>query len=273
MKKILANDIKKLQVDMLRKIHDFCVENGIVYTLAHGTLIGAIRHHGYIPWDDDIDIMMPRPDYNRFLSLFNGKVENLRVLAPEIDVNYYAPYGNICDERTLLIESGVSHRSIPIGIKIDVFPVDGVPEDDLEFEKCMKKMLFYNKVLYFKRKKFGSINGLKDFSIWVGVRGLLSVISYGFVQKKIMKLAAKNNYNESKYVAILVFPSHDSFFSCKRIERVVFDSTVKVEFENNYFFAPKGYDSYLRTFYGDYMQLPSKEKRIPHHGFTAYWID
>ena len=89
MKAILPEELNVIQLDILDDIHQFCVNNNIRYSLAFGSLIGAIRHHGYIPWDDDIDIMMPRPDYDVFINSFNGAYKHLVVAAPELDWNYY----------------------------------------------------------------------------------------------------------------------------------------------------------------------------------------
>ena len=97
MKEIGIDELKKLQVEMLVLIDEFCQHNNIRYSLSSGTLIGAVRHKGYIPWDDDIDIMMPREDYDRFVSTFNGAYGHLSLLAPEINCNYYAPYANVFD--------------------------------------------------------------------------------------------------------------------------------------------------------------------------------
>ena len=101
-----------MQVDILAAVDKFCEQNNIRYSLSSGTLIGAIRHNGYIPWDDDIDLMMPRADYDRFISTFNGVVEHLSVMAPELNANYYAPYANVYDNRTHLNEGCNGHRGI-----------------------------------------------------------------------------------------------------------------------------------------------------------------
>ena len=107
MRLISFEEHKKIQLSILRDIDVFCQKNQIKYFLAFGTLLGAIRHKGFIPWDDDIDIAMPRPDYNKFILSFNGMVDNLKVLAPEIDLDYYAPYA----KRSADGESGLERIS------------------------------------------------------------------------------------------------------------------------------------------------------------------
>ena len=142
MKKIETEELKRIQVDILKDIHEFCSINNIHYSLAYGTLLGAIRHQGYIPWDDDIDIMMLRSDYEKFIHTFPGSFKHLSICAPELDLNYYAPYANVWDNRTILDEgiNNADHRGKTIGIKIDVFPIDKTSSSRL-FE-------FYSRILY-----------------------------------------------------------------------------------------------------------------------------
>ena len=113
-------DIQRVSIEILQEIDNFCQKNSIRYSLGYGGLIGAIRHKGCIPWDDDIDIIMPRPDYRRLLNEFNGYFPELEVYAPELDWNYYAPYANVCDTRTILKEGRNGHRKTELGIKIDI---------------------------------------------------------------------------------------------------------------------------------------------------------
>lgn len=150
MRLISFEEHKKIQLSILRDIDVFCQKNQIKYFLAFGTLLGAIRHKGFIPWDDDIDIAMPRPDYNKFILSFNGMVDNLKVLAPEIDLDYYAPYANVYDTRTVLEEKGTSHLKFEIGVKIDVFPIDGVPTNKIVYCFVSSIMRFYNQILFIK---------------------------------------------------------------------------------------------------------------------------
>lgn len=261
MKQISFEEHKKIQLALLREIDSFCRKNKINYFLAFGTLIGAVRHKGFIPWDDDIDIAMPRPDYNKFIHQFNDKVQNLKVLAPEIDLDYYAPYANVYDMRTILEEKGTSHLGLELGVKIDVFPIDGVPTNKYLYGLVSYIMRLYNYILNIKRRCDN-----KSFSFKIK-KIICSLFGYRFLQKRIIKLAARFPYDESYYVDHFVF----SAYLGKRFKKEALNSFVTIEFENEEYLCPIGYDEYLRKIYGNYMKLPPAEKQIPHHNFTAFW--
>lgn len=266
MKEIYMEELKELQLDMLQKIDDFCRNNNIKYTLAFGTLIGAIRHKGYIPWDDDIDIAMPRPDYKRFVETFNGVYDYYYVIAPDINPDYYAPYANVCDKRTLLEEYDNSHRGISVGIKIDVFPIDGTPDSESDYRKLIKTLKIYKYILSSKRHSYHfsfSVASVKTLLI----RLLSYFYKYDAVQKKIIKACTEFSFDNSKWVDIVCFPVYKD----SRVPKSFFDDYVDVVFEGKMFKSVKNYDLYLRTIYGDYLKLPPKNKQVPHHGFTAYW--
>ena len=267
MKEIDFDQLKQLQLEILTKVHTFCEDRGLQYFLAYGTLIGAIRHKGYIPWDDDIDIMMPRKDYDLFIRSFNGNVKDLVVISPELDNNYYAPYANVSDTRTILKEPTTSHRGLELGVKIDVFPLDSVPQDISEYDSFMNKMVKYNEILRYKRRRILKCTGIKMKCRVLINKMLYCGMSYSMVQRNIIRMIEKEKDYNSRYVDCAVFPAYKK----KRFERALLESVVKVEFEGVLLNAPVGYDKILRIIYGDYMQVPPKEMQIGHHGFTAYW--
>jgi len=272
MKEISIEELKQLQLDILCKVHKFCQSNEIRYSLAYGTLIGAIRHKGYIPWDDDIDIMMPRPDYERFLNSFNGTYPELVVIAPENDWSYYAPYANVCDNRTFLEERTVNHMGNTIGVKIDVFPIDGVPNDfemykshDAEMKKTLKR-LGYKK--WRKDNYLKALENKRGFIIHMSRILSDCFISFETLQKKHYTMAIKYPYEASNFADNVVFNTSNKLL---RQPKECFENYIDVTFEGFKFKAIQGYDSFLRALYGDYMKLPPADKQIPHHGFTAYW--
>ena len=132
-KKVLSlEEKKKASLDTLLFFHDYCEKNGLRYTLAYGTLIGAVRHKGFIPWDDDIDIQMPRPDYEKLLSGFVD-TDEFKVISCENDKIYMFPYAKVLNRKTARLDGDGNQDSIGLGI--DLFPLDGVPDDQIKAEK------------------------------------------------------------------------------------------------------------------------------------------
>ena len=268
MKEISIDELKWIQVEIMVLIDEFCQHNNIRYSLSSGTLIGAVRHKGYIPWDDDIDIMMPREDYDRFVSTFNGTYEHLSLLAPEINRNYYAPYANVFDNRTLLLEGYNSHRGFDIGVKIDVFPIDTVPDDLMCYKKEMYTVNRINAIMYDKRNKCPFEFSKERIRLYIK-KFLYSFIPYSFLQKKIREIAVNKEYDGASYVDFVVFNIY--FRKLPRFSRSVMEDYIRVPFEGKEFSIVSNYDEVLRAMYGDYMKLPPVEARVAHHNFSAYW--
>ena len=268
MKRIELEELKSIQVEILSKVHNFCVKNNIRYSLTAGTLLGAIRHKGYIPWDDDIDIAMPRPDYDRFLNSFNGVYPDSYVIAPELNWNFYAPYANVCDNRTIVYESSNGHRGIDMGIKIDIFPIDGVPSDYPLYMSKLKRIQFINKILWGKRFEMNQSHNL-NFTTSLKIlaaKALFSFRSYASYQKELNKIARCCPFEISNYAHTWVFSAIEN-----RFKREIFEEFVSVQFEGGTYIAIKDYDVWLTALYQDYMELPPIEQRVAHHHFAAYW--
>ena len=268
MKQFSLDELKTFQLEMLNKIAGYCDSNNLTYFLAYGTLLGAVRHKGYIPWDDDIDIIMPRRDYNLFLKQFNGKVPNLVVAAPEMDLEYYAPYANVYDNRTLLIEEIVSHGKLELGVKIDIFPLDFVPSDEKTYDEMWRCSLSDKRRLFVKTKKLSFCHGMERLKL------ALRKIQYLFVSLKRIQKRHQELINDPKYKSdgpvtdVIVLPwgrrkvtmPQEYYFPVK-----------KLSFEGYEFNVPNNYDKVLQTLYGDYMTFPPESERIAKHSFKAYW--
>lgn len=268
MKEIGLEELKRLQVEILLKVHQFCQDNGIDYSLDSGTLLGAVRHRGYIPWDDDIDVIMPRPHYDKFLRSFNGCFEDLYVLAPELDWNYYAPYANVCDRRTLLLEDDMGHNNMEIGVKIDIFPVDACPDDYDSYLSLYSKLHKLHFELIAKRVKLGhyaftNFRAFCGLSLW-RLRSMGR--SYAEIQKELCRLSTGLDYDTCSHATIFAFPADPLY-----LNKSVFESFVDMDFEGYKFKGIQDYDAYLTAMYGDYMQLPPESERVCHHGFSAFW--
>lgn len=272
MKEISIDEIKQIQLDITVKIDEFCRKNGIEYFLDGGTGIGAARHKGYIPWDDDIDISMTRPNYERFIHSFGGYDKHLSIYAPELEGNYYALYANVCDNRTILSEGVQGHLGQEIGVKVDIFPIDGTTDNYTCSVLRHKFLKLVGNVMSRKRRDMSMtwrINKWNYFTCLL-VRTLFYFISYTTIQKFVLRIAKKYPFETSNYAYNVVSLVYNRPVHCRR---ETYEQYIDVSFEGHTLRTIKDYDTYLTEMFGNYMQLPPPEQRVGHHGFTAYWKD
>ena len=261
MKAISLDELKSIQLDLLQKTADFCENNGLRYFLCGGTLIGAIRHKGYIPWDDDIDIAMPRPDYDQFVKTFNQQYNYCQVASLEVNLKYEYAFAKVFDNRIVFKE--LHYPGDIFGVHIDVFPADGV-KNSMQVYKIMilHKFLNTKRANYYKRTISKKI---------INTIGKLLLLP--FSARQIAKLmdheARKYTFGSMPKSGVIANP----YGPCEIVDKSVFESEVYHEFEGRDFRVPVGYDTWLRSVYGDYMQLPPEEHRVSHHIFEAYWKD
>lgn len=256
------SEIKELQLNILEVIDSFCKKKELRYSLAAGSLLGAVRHHGYIPWDDDIDIMMPRPDYDVFVMEFIGYSPNLIMQDVSTDPCHYLPWAKVYDNRTECI----SYNSIS-GVYVDVFPIDGLPDKSLlvGYYKSKQKI---SKLLWQSRKI--NYHYLPNNSISLRIKTFIKRFVFPSRNKVIVRWKKLYNtypYESSKYAGAIT-----SIYGMREhMPKTVFDNYVDLPFEGKYYKCIKAYDSYLSKLYGDYMRLPPVEKRVSHHNNVVYW--
>lgn len=264
MKQLDLSEIKKYQFKILLEVADFCELNQIKYSLSFGTLLGAIRHKGYIPWDDDIDIMMPRLDYMKFINMFNNSGTKFRVLSKYSDDNYPYLWAKVDNPNTILIE--FSDIDYEIGVNIDVFPIDGTPSNDLKLFVHLKKINFYYNILMVKTIKLTSDRSYLRNSLLKILKIFFSIISYQKIILLIEKEMTKYSENLNEFLICSCFHHKIKY----RLNNKLFDNIIKVEFEGKQFSSIKEYDSYLTILYGNYMKLPPLKDQLTHHNFTAF---
>ena len=266
MERLTSSEIKSIELNILKQFTDFCEENSLYYTLGYGTLLGAVRHKGFIPWDDDIDIFMPRKDYEKIVKMYkNGKsVAGLSLLYSTDENEYYYPFAKLCDPNTVAkMESNLTEH----GIWIDIFPVDKVPEDRKQDLKFHKRIRFLKRVVIsyttdFKNRKLDKKTLPKLFlSVYGKIRGKKRITAM------IEKEAVQYNNTDSSLVCPIVFQT----LLGGEMQENDFLTPVKLQFEQYEFNAPTRYDEYLTSLYGNYMQLPPENKRQTHE-IIAYKI-
>jgi lipopolysaccharide cholinephosphotransferase len=267
-KKISLPEIREIELDLLKELVKVCKANNLRYFLAGGTLLGAIRHQGFIPWDDDIDVLMPRKDYMQLVEIFNVEnKENMKIFSIYNNSDYYYSFLKLVDTRTTLIE----HQKLLIkdlGVSIDIFPMDGMPESRVETKRLLKKIRQYYKMQYAARLPGFSSDCRWYKFVQMYVRYILAKrIGYKKLIKNIENLTTKYDYETSDYIGCSVA----GYGIKERVSKKAFESAIEVQFEDGYYNAPIGYDEYLSNLYGNYMQLPSKEKRVSGHKTEAYW--
>lgn len=247
--------VKRMQsivYEILCEIDSYCSKNGIKYFLSGGTCLGAVRHHGFIPWDDDGDIMMPRDDYEKFIRDFGHlSGSKFRISTLENDKKWNLPYARIWDPHSRIIHKTIYGPSI--GVSVDIFPIDGVSSDKKRRTKFYRRLKLLDTICTeAKRKKY------KDRHRFVILRKLVSRIARLFgshmFASMMNNLAKKVDYNTSEYVACSL-PVH--YGERETIEKKYVSDVVYMDFEDSRFPVPSGYDKYLSNLYGkDYMKVP-----------------
>lgn len=273
MKELTLQDIQKESLRILRSVHRFCEDNNIRYSLAYGTMIGAARHKGFIPWDNDIDIYMPRPDYEKFCNSFQA--DGLNIIS-EKDDECYINFCRVYDiERTIAKVHFPSSEYYNGGLWIDVFPMDGAPDDYEAFLAKMKYLRkFFVRQLYLRK----SLGGRKAIKEAFGFKEACTLALCHYLLPTRLCLKAVNRHLRK---GAQEFPfgttGHWTDYCCIFIGDNNFhlteewDDIIDVEFEGEQFKMLSAYDSILRRRYGDYMQLPPENARVPKGNDKFYW--
>lgn len=270
MRYIDIDELKKIQCEVLVAIDNYCHENNIKYSIACGTLLGAIRHKGYIPWDDDIDIYVLRKDYERLVEMFpQSYVGHISLMTYERTNGWNRTYAKAVDNRTIFKE--YTGDDIEMGIGIDIFPIDNVPNDEEEWKRYDRRRRRLQNWKY-SLKDSRLLKNNKERPIYKTIvlaltRWLLFWLPSRLLCKYLDKIAQQYNGENCHYV----FENSLGILCKKRFRKDVFEQIVRVPFESYEFDAFANYDEYLSNAYGNYMQLPPKEKQVSHHEFKAWW--
>ena len=260
-KKLDIDEIKEVELGVMDYIHNICKEKGIKYSLAYGSLLGAVRHRGFIPWDDDLDIALKRDQYDKlYQAILEDNNSIYKVVSWENDSRYPYPFYRVYDSRTVY-ENNYIQNDIELGICVDVFPFDDYKDVNKEITKLdmYRRLSVYT--LYGIRNKEAGIKNIVRYLMLVAFR-LTRVKTWN----KKLNDCSKVPVN-SEYIDYLM----ESKKYSTKIDAKALDQVVEFKFEDRVYNIPTDYDHILTTIYGaDYMEIPPLEKRIQHDDFVAY---
>ena len=269
-RQIQIDQLKQIQLEIMDYFHSWCINHRITYYITAGTLIGALRHKGYIPWDDDIDLVMLREDYDRLLEEFpKSETGVYKLHSYETDDSCIYTYAKLCDTRTVLID-GDEKNSVPIGVNIDIFPLENATDNYDDAVKLKKNIKPFDSILVVKQMVRVD-RGFSKNVLLIILKAISGLFSYKWLIGMVIKKATvyKKNLHSRYVVNAVIYAKGEK----EILERKWFHDVVELDFEGRQYFAPIGADNYMRRLFGDYMQLPPIEKRISHHYFKAYFKD
>jgi lipopolysaccharide cholinephosphotransferase len=270
--KLSLREVQLFSLEILLDVHRFCEQEGIPYSLASGTMLGAVRHQGFIPWDDDVDVFMLRPDYDRFVASY--KSDKFELLTMDNDKDYFLAYAHVVDkQRTVITYNYDPFYRKKCGVKIDIFPLESVSDDSAEFdEQYSRGQDIWNRFMN-ARKAFWrfSVHKSLAWNLRLLKRKILTHNGKDVfrLNKMVDENARKYPFGSTKYVGLMCVP----FPRAKQRHLLDdFSETVLMDFEGHKLHVAKGYKNILLTAFGpDYMELPPVEKRKGTHLMSIYW--
>lgn len=260
--------VQLIQLEILIEFDRICKENNLSYQLFAGTLLGAIRHKGFIPWDDDIDVAMLRIDYEKLIEICKTELNEKYFLQTyETDPNYIHSFARIRKNKTIALQKIYENIQMHHGIFIDVFPIDNISLDTV-LGRLQKQLIYPFRKMKRLKIKNRCINSRKTYftPIKLLVHYLLKPISMKTFNRIETRIATIFNDKDFKHVTSLSDGGQKEYSRFMFVKEE-FKQLIEAEFEGRLFLAPKNYNKVLTKSFGDYMSLPPDVERRPHHGF------
>lgn len=261
MKKIDIDEQKKMLVEILKYVDSVCRKNNIKYSLIGGSLIGAIRHNGIIPWDDDIDIGLLPSEFEKLMEcLKKEKNENYHLLDVDMEQSYYYPFAKVIKSSTYGYEDNLK-KIKDYGVYIDIFKYNNLPNDKDEISR------FYKKLMRIRRRLAQTFCYYSRISIVRLIRRITCRFDSNRIARKYIAYSERYNNIDSKYI-MCNWPAYG--LPNEIIDKSCFDNYIDIDFEGEKIMIVSDYDNLLKGVFGDYMKLPPEEKRITHHHMEMY---
>ena len=258
-------ELRGVQLAALAEFDHLCRRYDLTYYSAYGTLLGAIRHGGYIPWDDDIDVMMPRADYDRLHEVFgSAKPAHLTLDSPVTRADWPFPYAKVVDDRTQLEEP--LEDPLPLGVNVDVFPLDAVPSNRIVRavqSRILRLLRWVVELRYISAERGRGWHHPVAILVIKPILRLLPVRSLVSTFTRVARIGSAHGTEVGVRVG-----SYDWSVPAGDL-----GPPTELSFENLRLLAPADPDAVLTAMYGDYRQLPPKSERVSQHAFTAVWRD
>jgi len=270
---ISLEDSQKIALSVLERFHSICEENGFKYFLAYGTLIGAIRHEGFIPWDDDIDVMMPRKDFDRFVVFCKENEKNLyplRLHNRENTQYYWYGIPRLSDMRYKYVVDNTYEKPFDIGVFIDIYPLDNYGDSYDEAKRLFDKCFYMNRQYdwYVNPTSQGStLRSIPKTILHYYMRITRGKLYSQEIDYRIRDYILSNTNENNRFLGMVCFAGKIVLYERSIVKNI---ELIKHNFSGKQFYIPKEYDYMLKQSFGDYMVFPPEEERHPTHHYKIY---